>query len=174
MPKREEIESTTKEKKHVKKIDNDLDKFAIRIGAYYSKFNTHQRKRFKHIVASFGNKLGIDRRKSPIEVTLIRLIAANLIRVEYALAKVIDTEDPDYASNMEKWLLQNQKEIRDGIQLLSTLTKVTAKKDGVSVFDQLRDEMRVSEGLPPSKEKGILKDGHDRRYHDDKVDRSVK
>ena len=174
MPKALHPDGGEVERALVKKAKNSEDKYNLRIGAFYSKFNTHQRKRFNKIVDSICRKLGIHQYRSPVEMTLVRLIAVNQIRVEKAMNEAMGEENPEYGSDREKWLLLNQKEIREGINLLNNITKVAGKKEGISNFDMLRDNFRKEEGLKPSKQKGLLPDGKDRRYHIDGVTRSEK
>jgi len=174
MPKLGDALLTVAQKESLKKIKNP-EKYNIRIGAFYSKFNTHQRARFNRLVNSFSNRLGLDQRCEPIKLTLIRYIAVHVIRLDDVLSEIFGGTnlDYDYGSDREKWLLLNRKELREGISLLHTICQVAKKKEGIGTFDKLRDTMRKEEDLPESKEKGIAPTGKDRRYHDDGVTRSV-
>jgi len=155
----------------IRKLKNP-EKYHIRIGAFYSKFNTHQRSRFNRLVNSFANKLAIDQRSEAIKLTLIRYIAVLIIRIDDALSDVVGEVETDYGSDREKWLLLNHKELRDSISTLHTIAHVSKKKEGLGSFDELRDVLRGEESLPPSKEKGFIPDGKDRRFHNDGVTRS--
>lgn len=175
MPKAKEL-LIIPEKKDLRKLSYP-EKTNIRIGFYYSKFNTHQKARFNRIVNSLCNKYGLDQRSSPGELILIRNIAISVIRLDRAYSKIIQEEQEettDYAAEREKWIINSRKALRDDLQTLSVITKVSKKKMGIGGFDDLRGDLREKEGLPPSKHKGVLLDGHGRRYHDDKVSRTEK
>jgi len=149
-----------------------LERADIRIGAYYSKLKTNQKKRFDHIVRAITYKFKIYPRKSPLETILVRQIALNTVRIEEAELAWIDEDKDRYDSPINKWLFDAQKERRQTIESLSTIMKREGKKGGMEGFGKLRNILRDEQDLPKS-ETEVTPTGHDRRHYDD-VTRTAK
>jgi hypothetical protein len=152
--------------KQIVKVEEEAERTNIRIGAYYSKLKTNQKKRFENIVRAISRRLKLFARKNPVEYILIRQIALNTIRIEEAELSLMDGINEKYASDVEKWLLLAQKERRDAMTTLFTIMKREDKKSGIEKFNELRDILREEKDLPPSKVQ-LTPDGHDRRHYDD-------
>jgi len=144
----------------------------IQVGRFYSKLDRNTQGRFKRIVGSLVRKLNLNIRSSPAEMLLIRQIAYNSIRIENAEKAILSGEQEIYSSDAEKWLFLAQKERRDAISLLDTMTKVAKRRKGIGASDLLRGVLRESEELDITKHEGTSPDAKDRRTHNDGIHRS--
>ena len=139
----------------------------IRIGAYYSKLKTNQKKRFESIASAISRKFKIFSRKNPLEMLLVRQIALNTIRIEEAELAILNGGEEKFLAAVEKWLFLAQKERREAIATFFSITKrdKTESKDINLGF--LRGELRKEENLPPSKELMDNPKSSDRRDYKD-------
>lgn len=156
-----------KDSKKLERAEDSSDKDNIRIGAYYSKLKTNQKKRFDKIVLSISNKLKINSIKNPLEIILVRQIALNTVRIEEAELAMFNSNDEKYLVAIEKWLFSAQRERREAMSTLMTLTKKEKGKSTTDSFGKLRDILRDEKGLEKStSEVELPPDGHDRRHYD--------
>ncbi len=157
---------TTREKENLSKNFQAID---LRIGAYFSSLTKHQKTRFKRIEGSLARKLGLKLNQSPIEMILVRQIALNTVRIEEAELDIINNKEEEYGKKIEDWLFRAQRERREAISTLTTITKVSKTKTGENKFGIFREVFRDNEKLKKSKKTEIQPDGHDRRYRDNVV-----
>lgn len=155
-----------KDTEKVETVDRNAERLNLRIGAYYSKLKTNQKKRFDAIARAISRNLNIFISKHPLETLLVRQIALNTVRIEEAELDIMNTVDTKYVASIEKWLFSAQKERRDTMLTLNTLQKMEPKREKVDNFLNLRNEMREGEGLEKTTEPTRAPDGHDRRYYD--------
>ncbi len=150
----------------LEKVENESEELSIRIGVYYSKLKTNQKKRFNSIVKAICKKFVIYIRKHPLEMILVRQIALNTIRIEEVELALMEGAIEKYSDAKEKWLFSAQKERRDAMTTLQSLLKVGDNRKSVGNFDKMRDLLRDEEDLPPAKPMEKTPDGHDRRAYD--------
>jgi len=164
--------ATDKEIEILKKLNpHQID---TRIGHYYRKLEKFQKRRFTRITASIAKRLGLKLNQCPVEIILIRQIALNTIRIEEAELYLLNHAEEKWENEkLEKWLVTAQKERREAIKDLSSLSKMTGKKGEVDKFKDLRDALRSTEKLPESKKVRYNPDGHDRRHYD-RIERTKK
>jgi len=161
------------EKQDFRKLKG-TEKRALRVGLFYSKFNSHQRHRFDNTISIIEKVFGFTRRTNPLETILIRQIALNVVLADKNALWLLEIDEPEYQDKVKKILWQSQKEIRETVSLLHSISHVKRKKKAVDIFSELREGLRKEEGLEKSTEKDYHKDGHGRRYHKDGVTRTKK
>ena len=137
-----------------------------RIGAYFSKLNTHQKKRFQSVVKSITHKFSVTARQNPLEIILIRQIALNTIRIEQAELDILNGGEDKYLSAIEKWLFSAQKERREAISTFFNIQKRDDIQEKSGGFGDLRNILRDDEDLPPSEEISEKPTSTQRRHYD--------
>lgn len=162
---------TVDEKQDFRKLKG-VEKVALRVGLFYSKFNTHQRHRYQNIVNVITKAFGLSRAENPLETIIIRQIALNLILSDKNALKLLEMEEPEHVDDIKGVLWRTQKEIRSAVSLLHSISQIKRKKSSVDIFGELRDDLRKKEGLKESEQKEYHPDGHDRRFHKDGVTRT--
>lgn len=154
----------SKEKVDLRKLSG-IKRRAIDAGAYYKSLNETQRATYDRVCNGWCRELNILPKFSPSKMMLVRLAAINHVR----LGELIE-------GNLEEGRCppegQLQKDIREALRLLMSITSTTKKKKSSDKFLDMRDKLREGEGLKPSKKTKYLPDGHDRRYHKDDVTRT--
>ena len=119
-----EPDATVKENRDLKYLTaSKSTKIDIRVGSYYSKLKPKQRLRFDRLVDSLCRNLGLNKQRNPLELILVRFVAINSLRIEYALEEIIDNSQMGFQSKHEKWILQAQRETDNMLKTLSLLSK---------------------------------------------------
>ena len=151
----------------IEALDRKAESQNLRIGAYYSKLKTNQKKRFEAITRAISHRFKIFARKNPLEILLVRQIALNTIRIEEAELALIEGGQEKYLAAIEKWLFLAQKERREAISTFFSIMKRDNTKKSGDGFGDLRDLLRDEEGLEPSEEALESPTSTDRRHYDD-------
>ena len=150
----------------IDKIDRKLESQNMRIGAYYSKLKTNQKKRFQTISGAITRRFEIFARKNPLEMLLVRQIALNTIRIEEAELAILDGAKEKFLDAIEKWLFLAQKERREAISTLFNIMKRDTNKAKDDKFGDLRSLLRDEQGLEESTEESTKPSSTDRRHYD--------
>lgn len=155
------------EVQRIETLERKAESQNIRIGAYYSKLKTNQKKRFESIASAISKKFKIFSRKNPLEILLVRQIALNTIRIEEAELAILDGGEEKFLAAVEKWLFLAQKERREAIATFFAITK-REKNLGKNIdLGFLREELREEQDLPSSKELMDNPKSSDRRDYED-------